>query len=246
MLSPYEKYQYADDDIRRIWAADHPDTVDQAFNGRHGIYILVDTDAESPREWNNLGTMVCWHRKYRLGEVDGREQYGHPDNFLLALYNQIPDVRRLDCDLTYHKLTARVWNRIHRKITEHYVILPLYLMDHSGLRMSTYAEPFRIRDFQGWDWGQVGWIYVSKDQVIKEYGSWTPETQAQAAKVLEEEVETYDLYLSEQVYGYILTEVRNGEEIEIDSCWGFYGDDIYQSLRGILKDVDPDLAQAIC
>lgn len=30
--------------------------------------IEYDDHAESPREWDNLGTMVCWHRHYTLGD----------------------------------------------------------------------------------------------------------------------------------------------------------------------------------
>jgi hypothetical protein len=29
---------------------------------------------------------------------------------------------------------------------------------------------FRAFDAQGWDWGQVGWIYVTKADVLKEWG----------------------------------------------------------------------------
>lgn len=32
------------------------------------LKILRDDHADSPRAWDNLGTMVCWHRKYRLGD----------------------------------------------------------------------------------------------------------------------------------------------------------------------------------
>ena len=32
------------------------------------IRIVHDNDAESPREWDNVGTMVCWHNRYRLGD----------------------------------------------------------------------------------------------------------------------------------------------------------------------------------
>jgi len=32
------------------------------------IKIEQDNSAESPREWDNLGTMVCFHRRYSLGD----------------------------------------------------------------------------------------------------------------------------------------------------------------------------------
>lgn len=32
------------------------------------LTIVNDHDPESPREWDNLGTMYCWHRRYELGD----------------------------------------------------------------------------------------------------------------------------------------------------------------------------------
>lgn len=33
------------------------------------VKVVQDSDAESPRTWDNLGVMACWHRQYRLGDV---------------------------------------------------------------------------------------------------------------------------------------------------------------------------------
>lgn len=38
------------------------------------ISIHYDEDRESPREWDNLGTMVCWHRRSNLGDRTVRSQ----------------------------------------------------------------------------------------------------------------------------------------------------------------------------
>lgn len=42
------------------------------------ITIHQDSDYESPREWDNLGTMTCWHRRYNLGD---KHKYQDPDDF---------------------------------------------------------------------------------------------------------------------------------------------------------------------
>lgn len=34
------------------------------------IKIYHDEDAESPRDWDNLGEMVCFHRRYNLGDCN--------------------------------------------------------------------------------------------------------------------------------------------------------------------------------
>lgn len=54
------------------------------------LKIEYDEDPISPREWDHLGTMVCWHSRYRLGDEQptGRpEEYKYPkDCIRLPLY----------------------------------------------------------------------------------------------------------------------------------------------------------------
>ena len=117
------------------------------------------------------------------------------------------------------------------------VILPLYLYDHSGITIST--SPFSCR----WDSGQIGWVYVSKESVRKEYGvkRINQELIEKVTKVLEGEVETYDQYLRGDIYGYSISEVSTcelGHEHKevIDSCGGFYGEETcMKEAEGIVE-----------
>lgn len=61
----------------------------------HKIEIHYDTDAESPRDWDNVGVMVCWHSRYNLGDKHGFEspqafqewiKEAEPDAVVLPLY----------------------------------------------------------------------------------------------------------------------------------------------------------------
>lgn len=93
------------------------------------------------------------------------------------------------------------------------ILLPLFLYDHSGLTMST-------REFScPWDSGQVGFIYATKETILKEWGK-GKKNFALAEEVLRGEVKTFDQYLTGDVYGYVV-ESPDGEHL--DSCWGFYG-----------------------
>jgi len=42
------------------------------LNG-YRLSIVVDPDPSSPREWDNLGTMACWHCRYTLGDEQPKE-----------------------------------------------------------------------------------------------------------------------------------------------------------------------------
>ncbi|WP_424988696.1 hypothetical protein [Microbulbifer sp. S227A] len=172
---------------------------EEAHHG-HTIKIYYDPDAESPREWSNLGTLICWHRRYRLGD---RHQFDSPEAFLSDLAGV-----SAQSDLSMDQLR----DRAERKA----VILPVFLYDHSGLAMNT------IGFHCPWDSGQVGYIYVTLEAVRQEFGlkRVTKALREKAADILRGEIVSYDAYLGGRVYGYVIE--QDGEEI--DACWGFVGD----------------------
>jgi len=49
------------------------------------IEIEPDLDPMDPREWDNLATMVCWHRRYNLGDEQPEED---PEEYLTGLLDQ--------------------------------------------------------------------------------------------------------------------------------------------------------------
>jgi len=100
------------------------------------------------------------------------------------------------------------------------ITLPLYVYVHSGTTMNTTGFSC------SWDSWCCGRIYVTKEKIRKEYG-WKRISKAREKKILEylvNEVATYDQYLTGDVYGYRITNTENEDE-EVDSCWGYYGDD---------------------
>lgn len=43
--------------------------------------IYVDEEPQSPKDWDNLGTLVTWHRRYCFDQ-DGQKVFGEPKDFL--------------------------------------------------------------------------------------------------------------------------------------------------------------------
>lgn len=172
----------------------------------HTIRIEPDTDAESPHEWDNLGVMTCFHKRYALGDKT--------------------ELKSSDFDS---------WEELRKHLEKEgaEVILPIFMFDHSGLTLATSSERFRACDSQGWDWGQVGFIWITREKILSEYG-WKRITKARRDKIcgyLDGEVKTYSQYLEGDVYGYVI-ETEDGEE---DSCWGFYGqDEALAEAKGIV------------
>jgi hypothetical protein len=167
-------------------------------NEKYRIKIIQDESPHSPREDDNLGTMICFHGRYDLGDKHD-----------------------------YNSNNYEGWEEMEKMIRKQEnvcVILPLYLYDHSGITMNTSGFDCR------WDSGQVGFIFVSKETVRKEYGVKRIDQKLidKVTEILESEVKTYDQYLTGDVYGYEVHEVKTcnkGHEHEtlIGSCWGYYG-----------------------
>lgn len=237
-------------------------------------YTLLVSDDELPlnprKDYDNLGTMVCWHRQYNLGD---EHTYDDPADFLhsklFELYSSYPTSeygkpvydflksgKAESAKLEYNRSThewelweqwfgGKEWSKSSSyaaslkgmdipdcflddclsalknhemiKLLEQsggFVMLPLYLYDHSGITMST--APF----FCPWDSGQVGWIYADRETIEKAYGEVTSETLEKARRILAGEVETYDYYLTGQCYFFQLFK----GDTEVDSCGGFLGD----------------------
>lgn len=97
------------------------------------------------------------------------------------------------------------------------IVLPVYMYDHSGITINTTGFSC------GWDSGQVGIIYISRKDAIKEWGKTicTASVVQKARDYLKGEIKVLDQYLTGSVYGYI---VEDPEGNETDSCWGFYGE----------------------
>jgi hypothetical protein len=82
--------------------------------GDYLVRTYYDNYPDNPRNWDNLGTMVCFHKRYDLGDTT--------------------DYRSQDYD---------AWGDLRNDIEENegeVTILPLYLYDHGGITIRT--SPF--------------------------------------------------------------------------------------------------------
>ena len=170
------------------------------------VKIFQDETPPNPREeFNNLGTMLCFHKRYNLGDSTSKSR----------LYKTVPKIDHGDYSS---------WAEMEAAIVRDHdaaVVLPLYLYDHSGITMSTGPHGCRF------DSGQVGFIYCTKRTILNEYTvggqprkRLSKQVLQKVRECLESEVKTYDDYLTGNVYGFVVEDAQ-GEESA--SCWGFYG-----------------------
>jgi hypothetical protein len=170
------------------------------------IKIYQDFNPANPRDWDNLGTMVCFHRRNNYGDVNETHDLGIYDVDDLKEY-----LKNNPC-----------------------VVLNIRAYEHSGISLT--ADPLKSITYPYNDSRDSGWlgvILVTYETIKKEYG-WKYITSARAKQIqgyLKNEVDTYNQYLNGDVYGYEV--VCNICEEELDSCWGFYGSDHEKS--GLLE-----------
>lgn len=169
--------------------------------------LYHDEDPFDPRDVENLGEMVCFHPRYKLGDDTGRT---------------VEELKEIVSD-------------------PEVIALPLYLLDHSGLRMRT--RNFRDCDPGAWDSGQVGYIFCREDEL--EEGM----SRKAALDRMQIEVDIYDAYIAGDCYGYNVVKLSTcptcgsiEEEIE-DSCWGFIGHDF--SKNGMLDYLSAEVREVV-
>ncbi len=121
---------------------------------RTKIEIMYDETPESPRDWDNLGTL--YHQEYAFNHVE-----------------------------TYHEDGTRLQGTRHEIMRGESVAvevdLPRSSVDHH-------------------DAG--GWIYVSRADVLKEYGVLNHDTRAEALACITAESKVYRAYADGQVFWY--------------------------------------------
>lgn len=178
----------------------------QEYKG-YTIELMIDETPQDPREWSNLGTMLCFHKTYNLGDDVGISS----DEF--SSWDEVKDyIKQIDGIL----------------------ITPLYLYDHTVLRMKTGQFQSLPQGHKRFDTMPVGFIYTTEERIKEMFGTdkITDEDLEHAKKVLENEVNIYDKYISGQVYGFQITNPDGGYE---DSCWGFYDpSNALQEAQGII------------
>ena len=191
------------------------------------VTIWHNQSAESPREWGNISKMACWHGSYNLGDEDAADD-------LLEAIRTAP----------WYCVGWEEYGEFERNFENPKVLLDtaievgviaayqnLYLYDHGGITMSTSSFSCR------WDSGQVGFIYLLKKDVRKEYGidriskAWVTRLESW----LDGEVETYDDYIRGNVFGFTIDDGTDSE----DSCGGFYGYD--PKTNGMFDHIPPEL-----
>lgn len=143
----------------------------QLTNG-NTLEVIQDINPESPRKWDNLGKMICFHGRYTLGDkhdYDNRDYSGWAEQKEAISKNENAAI-----------------------------ILPLYLYDHSGLTINTTGFSCRWDSGQI-GWIVISKEKIREEYSVKRISKKLLES---VEEYLVGEVKVYDQYLSGDVYGF--------------------------------------------
>ncbi len=172
----------------------------------YDINIYYDTDAESPREWSNLGTFYTAHRRYR------------------------PE-KEFDKHFEFDEVCNEQPGNLRGSFLKKYVAQNLYFYDHSGQTIS--SRPFSCPWDSGW-FGIVA-VSVEKVKKEFGWKLLTAARRRKIEEYLQGEIDTYDNYLRGEVYGYQITPADDKDNV-LESCWGYFGDTGLDQLKDECRD----------
>ena len=172
---------------------------DEKRIGDYLIKTYYDESPDDPRSWDNFGKMICFHKKYNLGDKHD-----------------------------YKSENYSGWEDLRKEIESDYnvgVILPLYLYDHSGTTMST--SPFDCRWDSG-QVGWIFCTKEDMDSNWIELSGQEKEERCEVLLKGEVETyDQYligDVY-GYKVFKVSTCNFGHEHEEELESCWGIYGDE---------------------
>lgn len=116
------------------------------------LVIEQDEFPEDPRSWDNIGTMLCCHREYQLGDCNSNRETEEQLAEICREYGKSDE--EID-EMTFAEEVQFILDQ------DNVCGLPLWLYDHSGISMSTERQC-------SWDSSFVGLIFVEKDFYLEQ------------------------------------------------------------------------------
>ena len=184
--------------------------------------LIYDQHATNPRECDNLGTiLIAPNKSHWIASRD--------------------DV--VDTSICLGKNPYEHWNNIRReqlnlKKSDIAIAYPITKYEHGEISLQLGYK-------QGWDYGVVGFVYITKETLRKEYGvkRITKSIIERAENHLRDELDTLTRWVNGDCYGWQIKEYAltddglDWEEVDtLDACWEYFGkEQALDDMQNMLK-----------
>ena len=202
------------------------------MNLQKQLTVTIDEDEwyESPRDWENLGTLYTWEGGYYspdkhnysdciefLGELLG-------ETLVEKIHNQYNDTGSFMDDIT---------KRLDKL---GYILYPVSKYDHSIVR-------YFLGISSGWDTGTIGVIFAEKKKICNWFNTKkvTQKVREKVAQNFESELDTYTDYANG--YGMYCVEIEEFSGEPVENYGGYYKPDheTIEQCFNLALELDSDL-----
>ena len=169
------------------------------------LRIIQDSNPESSREWDNLGSFYTTKNNGYIKREISIYDYEQDEEFDFGS----------DVDSDTERLSKLG-----------YIAIPVSVYDHSSWTVFTGVA-------NGWDSGCIGFYVVSREKIREDFGCKriSKKLLERVKNILEDEIKTFDRYIQGEVWGFEIT--KDGEHL--DSCWGFYEEDDFETFQNHIR-----------
>lgn len=153
-------------------------------NEKYKLEVFQEEEPLNPREDENLGTIVCFHKKYSLGDET--------------------ELKSSDFS-NWEELESYLYKKENALL-----VLPIFMYDHSGLSINTtgFSCPWDSGQV-----GYI-YVSKEKVRKWYNCNRISKKLKEQIKEVLVYEVELYNYYLSGDVYGFTLIDKETNKSID--------------------------------
>ena len=201
------------------------------------LEVGYDECPSNPRKWDSkFSTMLCGHRRYDLGDEQLQGNYSsmreEVQRWIVSTYWKEFDAFVAQQENQEELKELQEWNYeesgscniVDEFVSTNFVILPIYMYEHSGIALST--NPFNCR----WDSGSLGVILTKI----------TPQSCLDSVKKdLKNQVGSYSSYVNGDVFEW---SILDSDGNFVDSRGGYLDDADYceqeglEMLEALIKD----------
>jgi len=171
--------------------------------------VAVDDAPSNPLDFDNLGTIVMFHRRESYGNISfgaGQEQ------------------DMIDYEASIERLTAK-----HKA-----VMLTVYAYSHGNIVFTADFNTYMRWPDHRWDAGQIGFIYAENDRIREWFGvkRVTKAMRVKAYAILRSEIEQYSNYVSGDTYMFKI----EGDE---NDCWydGYTYSEVIDNAEAMIDEM---------
>lgn len=193
------------------------------WDKEYKLVIERDEYSESPREWDNLWTLLTMHRKYDLWDEPFDSHWNSMEEDFAIFINKEFKILERESD---YSLSEKESTKIWQYIEKHILYQLVSMTDHSWISLNIWHSHDR------WDYWYVWYIFAHKDKIKENFGIWkvSQKYKDKTYEIFKWEIETMNQYLNWEVYEFIIEEqdiiTKDWKEYyswweHYDSCWGF-------------------------